>query len=427
MTQQPGNDVSQWSAVKKLATLFLMNYLFLYMFPYPLDEVPFLRYLATLYEKAPNAVTLWVGHHLFHMQHLHQIEITGSGDTTFDYVKMAVTFLISLLIAVITFTVTRKRNNYTRWYQWLIIYARYYLGLYMLSYGMAKLFNGQFDYPDFDHLERSYGDSSPMRLLWNFMGYSKPYMVFTGTGEIIAGILLFFRKTTALGCLLVIVIMGNVVMMNFCYDVPVKLFSSHLLLIAIIILWPDIQTVYNFFILHTTSILTTSSLPLPALWMRQARKIIKVCIIAAMPVFIFLTDGLSFRSASSKSEDFDGVYKPEVFVANKDTLQTGKDEFKRWSRMIIDDMGAEITIGNDSLLYYNLSVDTLYKKITLINYDDSTERYALSYNLLPGNRFLLSGLYKSDSILATFKRKQKKDYLLVKRGFHWISEHQFMR
>jgi len=62
-----------------------------------------------------------------------------------------------------------------------------------------------------------------------FMGASTPYNVFTGASEMLAGVLLFFPTTTLLGALLAMAVMTQVVALNFCYDVPVKLFSTHLL------------------------------------------------------------------------------------------------------------------------------------------------------------------------------------------------------
>jgi hypothetical protein len=51
--------------------------------------------------------------------------------------------------------------------------------------------SSQFPAPTQDRLMQSYGDSSPMGLLWTFMGASEPYTMFVGFAEMISGILLF--------------------------------------------------------------------------------------------------------------------------------------------------------------------------------------------------------------------------------------------
>ena len=68
-----------------------------------------------------------------------------------------------------------------------------------------------------------------MGLLWTFMGASAPYQMLAGLAEVTCGMLLFWRRSRLLGALLAIGVMGNVVALNYCYDVPVKLFSTELL------------------------------------------------------------------------------------------------------------------------------------------------------------------------------------------------------
>ena len=71
----------------------------------------------------------------------------------------------------------------------------------LLSYGTIKIIQTQFPFPSFDRLLERYGDSSPMGLLWTFMGYSRPYNFLAGACEASGGLLLFFRRTTTLGAL----------------------------------------------------------------------------------------------------------------------------------------------------------------------------------------------------------------------------------
>ena len=50
--------------------------------------------------------------------------------------------------------------------------------------------------------------------------------------------MLFFRRTVLLGGMGAAGVM-NVVLLNYCYDVPVKLLSTHLFLMALFLLVPD--------------------------------------------------------------------------------------------------------------------------------------------------------------------------------------------
>ncbi len=64
------------------------------------------------------------------------------------------------------------------------------------------------------------------------------------------GVLLLFRHTTTLGALVAAGVMSNVVMLNFGYDIPVKLFSTHLLLFAGALLVPDGRRLLNVLLLN---------------------------------------------------------------------------------------------------------------------------------------------------------------------------------
>jgi hypothetical protein len=64
-----------------------------------------------------------------------------------------------------------------------------------------------------------------MGLLWTFMGASAAYTIFTGLGELVGGLLLTTRRTALAGALVSAAVMTHVAVLNFCYDVPVKLFS----------------------------------------------------------------------------------------------------------------------------------------------------------------------------------------------------------
>ena len=99
----------------------------------------------------------------------------------------------------------------------------------LLSYGFAKVYKTQFPEPSLIRLLQPLGSFSPMGLAWTYMGFSEAYNMYTGMLEVLGGLLLIWRRTTTLGALLVAGVMSHVVVMNFTYDIPVKLLSMHLL------------------------------------------------------------------------------------------------------------------------------------------------------------------------------------------------------
>jgi hypothetical protein len=75
-------------------------------------------------------------------------------------------------------------------------------------------------------------------LYWSTMGSSYGYNLFLGCTELLTGVLLFFRKTRAIGALAAVFICANIVAVNFSFDISVKLLSSFLLLLSLFIAIP---------------------------------------------------------------------------------------------------------------------------------------------------------------------------------------------
>lgn len=48
-TKEIQDKVEKWSAGKKIFSLFLIRYLFFYMFPFPISELPYLSEVFTIY------------------------------------------------------------------------------------------------------------------------------------------------------------------------------------------------------------------------------------------------------------------------------------------------------------------------------------------------------------------------------------------
>ncbi|MGZ2870953.1 hypothetical protein, partial [Pseudomonas aeruginosa] len=68
---------------------------------------------------------------------------------------------------------------------------------------------------------------------------------FGGALEVLAAALLWFRRTATLGALVAAAVLGNVVLLNLCYDVPVKQFALWLLLLSLVVLLPDLPRLFD--------------------------------------------------------------------------------------------------------------------------------------------------------------------------------------
>lgn len=255
--------------MKRLVFRFLFVYAFLYYLPFPLTLVAKEGVASKLWARAEEPVVLWIARHVFRAtREIRTGFETGSGDTTYDWFRVGALVLVAALAAIAWWA--RERGEHPRLAAALRVYVRYAVGSALVAYGMYKLIPVQFPAPAPERLVQTLGELSPMGFLWTFMGHSPAYNAFAGTGELVGGLLLFFRRTTMLGALVVAGVMANVVALNFTYDVPVKLYSSHLLLSAVLLLAPDASRLLGMFVLNRATRPRHDVLRLPA-WTRAVK------------------------------------------------------------------------------------------------------------------------------------------------------------
>jgi hypothetical protein len=101
-----------------------------------------------------------------------------------------------------------------------------------------------------------------MSLLWTFMQYSRPYAFFGGAMEMLAVVLLSFRRTATLGALVCLAVMTNVALLNLAYGVPVKLYSIMIVASAGVLLLYDAPRLWAVFVRNVT----VPPAPLPSLF-----------------------------------------------------------------------------------------------------------------------------------------------------------------
>jgi hypothetical protein len=131
--------------------------------------------------------------------------------------------------------------------------ARLALASALILYGLNKVPPAQFSRPSLQRLVEPVGELNMMELLWTFIGASPAYVVFSGLCELAAAALLVFKRTRVAGALLACAVLANVTMLNFCYDVVVKVHSAHLLAIALGLCAPHLPRLLRFFTGRSTT------------------------------------------------------------------------------------------------------------------------------------------------------------------------------
>jgi hypothetical protein len=213
-----------------------------------------------------NHLSEFTGQHLFHLTgiaaHWHPSE---SGDTTMNWIQNGLFLTFALAGGILWTFIALLRNNprteYRTLHAWLRFLLRLTCGMFMVTYGLAKVFPFQMPPPSIAILNEPVGNISPMTFLWNLIGLSPVYEIICGSAELLGGILLLYRRTALAGALFSTFVMTNVVIYNFCYDVPVKLFAANLLLGCIFLALPDALSLCRFFWTHKPAAPTATWVP----------------------------------------------------------------------------------------------------------------------------------------------------------------------
>src|SRR4029078_3430912 len=240
-----------WPPHKRLIFRFLFLYFVLYCFPFPLDAFEFLEPVARPYFNLIDWLIPLVGKKWFNLTaHVAFPTFDKVDDSFYGLVFTYFILILSSLGTVICSVIDRRAKNHERLFQLLKLYLRYFLASYLFGYGFVKVCPSQFQAITASRLTMTVGDQSPMLLAWNFMGHSVVMQRLNGLLEVIAGLLLLFRRTTPLVAILSTAVFSFGVMMDFCFNVPVRLLSSHLLLISVLLVLTDGRRLMNVLVLN---------------------------------------------------------------------------------------------------------------------------------------------------------------------------------
>lgn len=371
-----------------------------------------------------------------------------------NYGGWLITLLVCLIIggiwALIEKQGNKDRNALTqndadsRLYNWFFILVRYQIALRMSWFAIAKVFPVQMPFPTLSQLNTNLGDFTPGKLYWLTTGVSPFFEVFAGIFELIATVLILFRRTATLGALMMIAILLPIWFVNIGYDAGVELASLHLLFLSVALLVKDTGNFYNILIRHRQGTISYIQFPdLADRWKRAGRIALK-----AGFIFLFiLYRGYNYEHlyAAGKTfklplddgiKSFTGFYNVADFRVNNRSLPYSPDDSVRWQNVVFEEFNT-ISIkvakpfklntqnkirtteyyGNVSRLFYGYEADTVKHIFTLKNRADSTDKIVFNYTIPSAGEVVVKGLnHQKDSLYIVLNKVKKQYPLAIKRN-----------
>lgn len=411
------------------ATRFVSTLFFLLIVPFPLWVIPGSDRWVELFTAGQRAAVIWTGRTVFGLALT--IFPGGSGDTTYNYVELFLYASVALIVALIGSFIARDRPVSPRVANFTEAYVRYFLAATLLSYGWSKLIPLQFGFLGPESMIVTYGESSPMGLLWRFMAASTAYQVSSGVAELLAGVLLLLRRTMVPGAILGAVVLTNIALLNFCFDVPVKIFSVTLLCMSLFLILPDAMRLLGVSVLN----LPVQPAPRPApafqrVWIRRLAVVLYavfVYLVAVHPVF----QNVEWWQEAGQivvASPVHGVFGVETFEA---AGVSGRDvpDSTRWVRVGWNAVFGRVAIrrADGSGGTYGFFLEEKGARMKVMRRGEKQPLGTLRIRTGARGLLELDGDFEGHPVRIVLRRRPDGENLLNSRGFHWINETPFNR
>lgn len=433
--RMPTPSDSSWPFLNRVLFRFFFVYFCLFFNPLTFFTIiPGLSWLGAWFNYPMEVLVNLFNEKLFRIKS-QLVPMGGSGDTSYGWALFYTHFLLAVGGAALWSILDRRRSAYPKLYYFLGVGLRYTVAGIAFTYGILKVFAMQMYFPNLSQLATPLGDFLPMRFSWLFIGYSTPYQVFSGIAEVLVALLLIWRNSALLGSLLSVGVFTNVFMLNMSYDIPVKIYSFHLLLASIYLVWQERERLIGFFLKNAPTLPSAVYTPISrSTWFNVSRWVLKVFFLITsfgMVTYDYYQYRLQYHADLTKElPPVDpGMYHVELFVKNGDTIPESLADTLRWRDVIFDYNGAGSFSANDSTFrmrygraYFDYRPDRLgtvleWRKASW----DSLPLVVFDMEIPEKGRMLLNGVNQSDTLSLVLK-KLPRHFPLTERQFHWLSE-----
>lgn len=433
----PAEVQPQWSLATRIAFRFSFLYFSLYVVTTQMlgGLLPFEWLPKTRTGGLMQRVIAWVGVHVFRLGAPPSFQTTGSGDKMVDYLQAFTLLVAAALATTIWSFVDRRRPHYRGLNKWFRVFLRFSLGSTMIGYGMVKAVPLQMPAPGLQRLLEPFGNFSPMGVLWYSIGASKAYEMFGGFMEIVSGVLLFVPRLATLGAMVTFATAVQIFTLNMTYDVPVKLFSFHLILMSLVLMAPEASRLANVVVFNRAAGPSAQ----PALFRRRSLVLVALAVQLGYGAFLVLDayagahrSWFEFGGGAPKSPLY-GIWNIETMTIDGQVRSPLVTDYGRWRRVLFQ-QPTTMTFQrmDDTFQGYGAKIDTTAKTIAVTAAPNAptapnTPASIFKFQRPDPEHLILDGSLDGHAIHMETRLFDRNKLLLVSRGFNWIQERPFNR
>lgn len=373
----------------------------------------------------------WTGTHVFHLGYQYSFQETGSGDKTVDYLQAFVLLMMAAGVTAIWSVVDRRRPDDRALNKWFRVFLRFSLGSTMIAYGMVKAIPLQMPAPGLQRLLEPFGNFSPMGVLWYSIGASRSYEMFAGSMELVGGVLLFVPPLATLGAIVTFADAVQIFALNMTYDVPVKLFSFHLILMSLLLIAPEAARIANVLLLNRTAGPSAQ----PPLFRRRSLAFVAIAVQLVYGGYIAWTNYAGARQSwtqyggGAPKSPLYGIWNIEVMTIDGHTRSPLVTDSARWRRVLFQSpTGISFQRMDDSFAGYGARIDMTAKTITVTAAPDAPAS-TFTFQQPDPERLIMDGSLDGHAVHIDARLFDWESLLLVSRSkqFNWIQERPFNR
>jgi hypothetical protein len=433
MNIEPSNPI--WPSPLRIGFRFVFSYLMLYLFN-PTAET-LLHSIPAYFGwgwSLPNSLAVpWAG----------VVRWTGERmlglAMPYNWMDRICCALLAFVATIVWSWLDRRRPDYAGVHAFLRGAIRVYLVLSLFAYASVKVIPVQFGNLGPADWLLPFGEQLPRELLWRFMAASPGYTRLTGIVELIGVVLLLSPRTTLLGALVTAGALGNVIALDFWYQVDVLNTALHMFLMTLVLIAPDSVRLGNFFLLHRAVPVAL----FPPFFRRVGFE--RAFIVGKYGAFVFLASTILWRMhqghcaqlTAEAAESLRGIWTVERQELNGQIMPPLLTDTNRWRHIIIERGQAIVQpMSGDSIRYKLDLTETnhslLFRRFRLTSAPmfarGETDTNAppagtFEYEQAQPDTLMLHGSYAGKATRATLRQMDESKFRLTRRSVRWIPEH----